>query len=63
MSGNTIAISRQVIPRDQLNFTIKEFFETAFEEKDYQLDRKISEILKVVNFNVPIDKQIKDFSG
>jgi len=63
VSGNTIAISRQVIPRDQLNFTIKEFFETAFEEKDYQLDRKISEILKVVNFNVPIDKQIKDFSG
>jgi ATPase subunit of ABC transporter with duplicated ATPase domains len=27
------------------------------------LDRKISEVLKVVNFNVPIDKQIKDFSG
>lgn len=63
VDGNTIAISRQVVPRDQLHFTIKEFFETAFDEKDYQLDKKISEVLKVVNFNVPIDKQIKDFSG
>ncbi|MFZ2150558.1 MAG: ABC-F family ATP-binding cassette domain-containing protein [Candidatus Absconditicoccaceae bacterium] len=63
VSGNTIAISRQVVPRDQLHLTIKEFFETAFDEKDYQLDKKISEVLKVVNFNVPINKQIKDFSG
>ena len=63
VSWNTIAVSKQVIPRDQLNFTIKEFFQTAFDEIDYQLDRKINEVLKVVNFNVPIDKQIKDFSG
>lgn len=52
-----------MIPRDQLDFTVKEFFETAFEEKDYQLDRKIAEVLKVVNFTAPITKQIKDFSG
>jgi len=52
-----------VIPRDQLHLTIKEFFETAFDEIDYQLDRKISEVLKVVNFNVPTNKPIKDFSG
>jgi ATPase subunit of ABC transporter with duplicated ATPase domains len=63
VNGNTIAISRQVIPRDQLHLTVKEFFETAFAEKDYQLDKKITEILKVVNFTVPIDKQLKDFSG
>ncbi|MFA5748011.1 MAG: ATP-binding cassette domain-containing protein [Candidatus Absconditabacterales bacterium] len=63
VNGNTIAISRQVIHRDQLNLTIKEFFQTAFQEKDYQLDKKINEILKVVNFNAPINKQIKDFSG
>ncbi len=63
VNWNTIAVARQVIPRDQLHLTIKEFFETAFDEKDYQLDKKITEVLKVVNFNVPIDKQIKDFSG
>jgi ATPase subunit of ABC transporter with duplicated ATPase domains len=63
VDGNSIAIARQVIPRDQMELTVKEFFETAFDEKDYQLDKKIEEILKVVNFTAPITKQLKDFSG
>ncbi len=63
VNWNTIAIAKQVIPRDQMDFTITEFFETAFDEKDYQLDKKIADILKVVNFNAPIDKPIKEFSG
>ena len=62
VDGNTIAIAKQVIPRDQMDLTIKEFFQTAFEEQDYQLDKKIDDILKVVNFTAPITKQIKDFS-
>jgi len=63
VQGNTIAISRQVIPREQMDFTIQEFFATAFTEKEYQLDKKITEILKVVNFTAPIHKKIKEFSG
>jgi len=46
-----------------MDLTIKEFFESAFDEKDYQLDKKIADILNVVNFNAPTDKKIKDFSG
>lgn len=60
---NSIAISKQVLSRDQMELNIKEFFQTAFNEVDYQLDKKITEILKVVNFNAPLDKQLKDFSG
>jgi len=63
VNWNTIAIAKQVIPRYQMDLTIKEFFETAFDEKDYQLDKKITDILKVVNFDAPTNKQIKDFSG
>ncbi|MFZ5341608.1 MAG: ATP-binding cassette domain-containing protein [Patescibacteria group bacterium] len=64
LSNNAkIAIARQIIPRDQLNLTLREYFETAFTEKDYQLDKKINQVLKEVNFNAPIDKQLKDFSG
>lgn len=63
VDGNSVAVARQVIPRDQLEFTVTEFFATAFEEKDYQLDKKISDILKEVNFTAPIEKQLKDFSG
>ena len=61
--GTTIAVSRQVIPRDQMHFTVREYFETAFDEKDYQLDRKIAEVLGEVNLIAPLDKQLKDFSG
>lgn len=63
VQGNSIAIARQVIPRNQLGLSIKEFFETTFTEKDYQIDRKIDEVLKAVNFNAPMNKPIKEFSG
>ncbi len=63
VNWNTIAIAKQVIPREHMDLNIREFFETAFDEKDYQLDKKIDEILKVVNFNAPTNKKIKDFSG
>ena len=59
----TIATARQVIPRDQLDLSIPEFFATAFKEKDYQLDKKIAEVLRAVSFNAPLNKPIKEFSG
>jgi ATPase subunit of ABC transporter with duplicated ATPase domains len=62
--GNKIAIQNQVIPRDQMTLTLREYFATAFEEKDYQLDRKIDEVLKEVNLVVQdYDKVLKEFSG
>jgi ATP-binding cassette, subfamily F, member 3 len=61
---NTIAIQKQVIPRDMMNHTLREYFATAFSEKDYQLDRKIEWVLKDVNLSVAnYDKPLKDFSG
>ena len=60
--GTKIAISRQVIPRENIDMTVREWFETAFDEKDYQLDKKIADILKEVNLNASLDKQLKDFS-
>jgi ABC-type multidrug transport system ATPase subunit len=63
VDGNTIAISKQVIAPEQMDLSIQEFFEAAFDEKDYQLDKKIKDMLAVVNFDAPINKQIKDFSG
>lgn len=61
--GTKIAIARQVIPREQLEMTVREWFETAFDEKDYQLDKKIGDVLREVSLNAPLDKQLKDFSG
>ena len=59
----SIAISRQVIPRDQLELTVREFFEKSFTGKVYDIDPKIDNVLEVVNLHAPKDKIIKDFSG
>ncbi|MDH4330874.1 MAG: ATP-binding cassette domain-containing protein [Candidatus Moranbacteria bacterium] len=58
-----IAYSKQVIPRDQLELTVREFFEKCFDEKMYDIDKRIKEVLEVVNFSVPYDKKIKLLSG
>ena len=58
--GLTIALSRQVIPRDELDLTVREFFEKAFEDavkaklrkdtgKIYNIDPRIDTVLEVVN--------------
>jgi hypothetical protein len=50
------------MPKDKMDMTIKQFFQSAFDEIDYQIDRKIAEVLNVVNFNAPISKTIKEYS-
>jgi len=59
----SIAVSRQVIPRAELELTVREFFEKCFSGKVYDIDPQIDKILDVVNLHAPKDKMIKDFSG
>lgn len=59
----TIALSKQVIPRAQMDSTVKEFFESAFSKKVYDIEPRIAKILKVVNLSAPLDRQLKTFSG
>ncbi len=51
--GLSVAIARQVIPRDELNLTVREFFAKALEGavggKVYDIDPRIDEVLEVVN--------------
>lgn len=49
MPKTSIAVSRQVIPRPELNLTLRAFFEKCFEEKVYDIDPKIDDVLEVVN--------------
>jgi len=58
-----VAMARQVIPRDQMELTVREFFAKCFSDKKYDLDLRIEEILKVVNLQAPLDKIVKAFSG
>jgi len=58
-----IGIAKQMIPEEQLKLTLLEFFESAFKVKVYDIEKKIKEVLEVVNLNLPIDKQVKQLSG
>ncbi len=61
--GMTIACAQQVIPREQLPMEVRDFFAQYFTGEDYDLDRKIAEVLNAVNLTVPIDKPVSAFSG
>ena len=59
----SMAIARQVIPRDQMELTVREFFEKCFPEKVYDIDPRIDKALEAVNLDAPKDRIIKSFSG
>lgn len=62
----TIALSRQVIPRDEMDLTVREFFEKCFTHKVYDIDPRIDDVLEVVNLKgheKVHDRIIRSFSG
>ncbi len=59
----TIASARQVIPRTEMDLTIREFFEKCFQNKVYDIDVKIKDALEITNLSVPLDREIKSLSG
>ena len=61
--GLTIATGRQVIPRDQMDLTVRAFFEKCFKSKVYDIDPKIDAVLKVVHLNAPRERIVNTFSG
>lgn len=76
-SGLTIALSRQVVPRDELDLTVRAFFEKAFTDaakaglrkdagKIYDIDPRIDDVLEVVNLKgheKMHDRIVRSFSG
>lgn len=62
-NGVSIAIAKQVIPRNQLDLTLREFFEACFDKKIYDIDPRIDAVLEVVNLQAEHDRIIRTFSG
>ena len=66
VNGVSIALSRQVIPRDELDLTVREFFQKCFSEKVYDIDVRVDDILEVVNLRghkKVHDRIVRSFSG
>jgi len=67
--GTTVAIGRQVIPRAELELTVREFFQKCFKETKYDIEPRIDEVLDVVNLHSKdhatklYDRVVKSFSG
>jgi len=59
----SIALSRQVIPREELGLTVRAFFEKVFPEKVYDIDPRIDEVLELVHLSAPHDRLVGSFSG
>ena len=63
----TIAIGRQVIPRDQLDLSVRDFFQASFgKKKVYDIDPRIDDVLEVVNLKgheKVHDRIVRSFSG
>jgi ATPase subunit of ABC transporter with duplicated ATPase domains len=59
----SVAISLQVMPEEMQSKTVRDFFAAAFEEIPYNLDKQITDTLKAINYEMPIDRSIKDLSG
>ena len=64
--GATIATSRQIIPRDEMDLTVRDFFQKCFSKKVYDIDPRIDDVLEIVNLvgHAKVhDRIIRSFSG
>lgn len=63
----SIAVSRQVMPKEYMDLNVHDYFATAFKEKEYALDKHIKNVLEVVHLELQQElfdtKTIKEFSG
>lgn len=61
--GKTVAIAKQVMAREHLTETVRDYFSHAFTDVPFNLDKRIADVLDVVNLVAPLDKLIGAFSG
>lgn len=59
----TIGMARQVIPLEQRDLTVRDFFASVFNTTIYDLNPRIAAVLEVVNLSAPLDRKVSQFSG
>lgn len=57
--NTTIAVSRQVIPRNEMELSVREFFQNCFTKQVYDIDPRIDSILEVVHM-LPKGKEMQE---
>lgn len=60
----TVALAPQVMPKIHFDHTVREFFASAFGENvPGNLDKRIHDTLTRINYEIPLEKKIKELSG
>ncbi|MEK7608759.1 MAG: ABC-F family ATP-binding cassette domain-containing protein [Patescibacteria group bacterium] len=59
----SIAVSKQVIPPEKLNLTVREFFSSMFSKRVYDIDPRVEKVLEVVHLTAALDRKVESFSG
>lgn len=62
-NSKTVALARQVLAETAKSMTVREYFESAFTEVKYDIDKHIKEVFEIVNLDLPFDKKVGEFSG
>jgi ATP-binding cassette subfamily F protein 3 len=58
-----VGIAKQVIPADQMETTVRDWFAGTFETVPYNLDKRIAEVLDAVNLVTDVSKPLRAHSG
>lgn len=59
----TVALAKQVLLPEELELTVRDYFQHAFKDTVYDIDPKIDEVLDVVHLEANKERQLKTFSG
>lgn len=59
----TVGIAKQVIPQNEMDVTVRDWFAGTFAEVPYNLDKRITDVLEAVNLTTDITKKLREHSG
>lgn len=59
----SIALAHQVVRPEEREMSVREFFQSRFKEKVYDIDPRIDAVLEVVNLKADHEKKVGAFSG
>ena len=61
--GAKIGTAQQMVPQNQLDLTVLDYFKTAFKEVKFGIERNIRDCMRAVNLEVPLDRKVRELSG
>ncbi len=59
----TVGIAKQVMAKEYMDLTVREYFASTFAKVPYNLDKHIAEVLDAVQLDTKLDKLVRSHSG